>query len=927
LELIHPFQSLVASEISDMPTQPIFAAKLLPAFAFCLVASSACFAQGNGARPLITQPVDETKLTVLHGNTHPLARPAFDRGAAPDNLAMERMLLVLKRSPEQQAALDQLTAEQQDRSSPNYHKWLTPAEFGEQFGPTSQDVQTITSWLTSNGFQVANVSRGRTTIEFSGNAGQVRQAFHTPIHSFVVNGVQHWANANDPSIPTALTPVVAGVNTLHNFYPKPMLHVRPGSAKPTPAAARPTPDVTFTNNNQPCAFTNVTLCFFLGPTDFATIYNISPLWNAGIDGTGETIAIMNDSNINVLDVQDFRTIFGLPAKNPTVTVNGTDPGLLPNGDESEAILDVEWSGAVAKNATIDLVVSASTNTSFGGDLSATYTVNNNLAPILSESFGSCELFLGSAQNAFYNTTWQQAASQGITVIISTGDTGSAGCENSQAFDGCGVSSSSIVQPAQCGLAVSGVASTPFDIAVGGTEFNDIANPTQFWNSTSAAGTEASALSYIPEMAYNDSCTDAVVVSFFGFGSAEAACNDGVNVQPDGFVVTSGGSGGVSNCTTFDGTNPAGCTGGYPKPTWQTVLTPADGKRDLPDVSLFSGDGTISGSAYIVCERDSPALIGSGVKANTPCSLTGGIFLVDGGTSVAAQAFAGIMALVDQKNEDKQGNANKALYTLAALQSPASCNTSSPASTCVFNDVTVGTIAMPCSQGTLNCNVSTGGDLIGVLSGYNAEVGYDLATGLGSVNTANLANAPSAWASTTGGADFTLSLSPSSVTVARGSTGTVTLTVTADGGFAGTVTPTCSALPAGVTCSGATVMGSGTSTITFTASDSAMLVPTDRPARIFGMPGISATALLLCILGALSAGLTLLGCGDSKRRSGLILAGAAFALLTVSAGCGGGSSSGGGGATGPSGPTGTSNVVVTATSGTIQRSVAVTLTID
>ena len=906
-----------------MRTRPLFAAKLLPLFVLCSLVSAACFAQGNGARSLITQPVDEAKVTVLHGNTHPLARAQNDRGAAPDNLPMERMLLVLKRSPEQQAALDQLTAEQQDKSSPNYHKWLTPQEFGERFGPAGQDIGTITSWLQSHGFQIGNVAQGGTVIEFSGSAGQVREAFHTPIHSFMVNGEQHWANANDPSIPTALTPVVAGVVTLHNFRPSPMVHVRPGRAKPT-TAARVSPEVTFSNNNKPCAFTNVNLCFLLGPTDFATIYNVTPLWNAGIDGTGETIAIANDSNINVQDVRDFRSIFGLPAKDPTVTVNGTDPGLLPNGDESEAVLDVEWSGAVARNATINLVVSKSTNTTFGGDLSASFAVNNNVAPILSYSFGSCELFLGSAGNAFYNNLWSQAAGQGITVIISSGDNGSSGCENPQAFDGCGVSSSAIVQPAKCGLAVNGIASTPFDVAVGGTEFNDISNPSQFWSSTSAAGTQASALSYIPEMTYNDSCTDAIIANFFGFGSAEAACNDGSNVQPDGFVATFGGSGGVSNCTTFDGTNPASCTGGYAKPTWQTALTPADGKRDLPDLSIFSGDGTISGSAYIVCERDSPALIGNGVKANTPCSLTGGIFLVDGGTSVATQAFAGIMALVDQKNEDKQGNANPAFYTLAALQSPASCNSSSPGSTCVFNDITVGTISMPCSQGTLNCNVSTGGDLIGVLSGYNAGAGYDLATGLGSVNAANLVNAPSAWASTTGGADFTLSLSPSTLTVARGSKGTVTLTVTANGGFHGTVTPTCSSLPTGVTCSAPTISGSGTSTITFTVSNSAMLAPANRHAPIFELPGISATALSFCVLGALSAALILLGYRGRRRRSSLVLAGASFALLIAGVGCSGSSGSGGNGATGP---TGTSNVVVTATSGKIQRSVVVTLTIS
>ena len=199
-----------------MRTQPFSPAKLL-ASAFCLLASTASFAQAPAARVRITQPVDETKLTVLSGNTYPLARAQFDRGAAPFNLPMQRMQLVLKRGPEREAALETLMAQQQDKSSPNYHKWLTPDQFGSEFGPSDQDIQTVTSWLQSHGFQVANVSKGRTLIEFSGTAAQVQEAFHAPVHSFMVNGVQHWANVNDPAIPTALTPVVAGVSSLHNF--------------------------------------------------------------------------------------------------------------------------------------------------------------------------------------------------------------------------------------------------------------------------------------------------------------------------------------------------------------------------------------------------------------------------------------------------------------------------------------------------------------------------------------------------------------------------------------------------------------------------------------------------------------------------------------------------------------------------------------
>ncbi|HEY6905405.1 MAG TPA: S53 family peptidase [Candidatus Acidoferrales bacterium] len=891
-----------------MRTQPILAARLLAIPALSFLASAACFAQVPSARVRITQPVDETKLTVLHGNTHPLARPQFDRGATPYSLPMQRMQLVLKRSAERETALETLMAQQQDKSSPNYHRWLTPDQFGSEFGPSDQDIQTVTSWLQSHGFQVNNVSKGRMLIEFSGDAAQVQEAFHTPIHSFVVNGVHHWANVNDPAIPTALTPVVAGLSSLHNFFPRRMSRsIRPRAASAlgsTRGLAMPQFTFTDTQNNT---------SFALGPADFATIYNVLPLWNSGIDGTGETIAVVTDSNINIQDIRDFRSVFGLPAKDPKITVNGADPGIDVNGDEIEALLDVEWAGAVARNANINLVVSQSTNTTFGGDLSANFIISENPPPpILSESFGACELDIGTAQNAMYNSMWQQAAAEGITVLVSTGDNGSASCDVTQ-INGFPAG------PAQFGLEVNGIASTPFNVAVGGTDFDDFSNANTFWNSTNTSGTQASAKSYIPETTWNDTCTNVVVyATVFGFANPTTFCNNVQATQNQfgvDFTLPVGASGGASNCTVSDGVNQSSCTGGYPKPSYQVGVTPVgDLTRDLPDVSLFAGDGLISGSFYVICERDQ-----QGPNANTSaaCNLSTGAFVGVGGTSVSTQAFAGIMALVDQKAEGAQGNANEVLYPLFAAQS-ASCNTNGPpAATCIFNDVTSGTIAMPCVNGSPNC--TSGGNPVGVLAGFDAGAGYDAATGLGSVNAANLVNAPSAWTSSTGGADFSLSVSPSAVTVARGATGTVTLTVTANGGFVGTVTPACSDLPSGVTCSGSTVMGSGSSTITFTASSSAMLAPANRPTSFAGLSGTSRTAvpLALCALCAI----LLLSHRQGKRKSSAVFAAVALGLLFV-AGCSGSSNNNGGG-----GPTGTSNVVITATSGSIQRSVAVTLTID
>ena len=355
--------------------------------------------------PLISQPVDETQRTVLKGNTHPLARPQFDLGTAPAALPMRRMLLVLKRSPQQESALRQLLDNQQDKSSPSYHRWLTPAEFGKQFGPTSADLQTITAWLESHGFQIGS-TKGRTVLEFSGSASHVREAFHTTIHKYIVNGEQHWANASDPSIPSALASAVAGVASLNNF-PRHSMVVSAGKFKRDRTTGKITatdPQYTFpsgcaenNSSNNPCVYG-------LGPYDFATIYNVLPLWNSGINGTGQIIAIVGETNINIQDIRDFRTLFGLPANDPQIILNGPDPGI--QADETEADLDLQWSGAIAPNATIDFVISQSTETTAGTDLSAVYIVDNNLAPVMSESYGACELGLGTTGNQFYNALWQ-----------------------------------------------------------------------------------------------------------------------------------------------------------------------------------------------------------------------------------------------------------------------------------------------------------------------------------------------------------------------------------------------------------------------------------------------------------------------------------------------------------------------------------------
>ncbi|MGH9350649.1 MAG: S53 family peptidase, partial [Terriglobia bacterium] len=417
--------------------------ELTEVLAFSLLFTAGAGAQAARARAQIVQPVDPTNRVVLRGNTPPLARAENDRGAAPDGLLLNHMLLVLKRPPEQETALRELLIEQQVKSSPNYHRWLTPKQFGNQFGPADADIQAIRDWLSSQGFEIDGVSAGRSVIEFSGTAGLVRESFHADVHQFVVNGSAYWSNAGDPQIPAALAPVVAGIASLNNFPVKPMSH-RLGVPVRIKRAEGITPFYTVTGANGK-------VYHALSPADFDTIYNVPPSVNGAPDGRGETIAIVASSNVNLQDSTNFRDTFGLAGPAPNVMLNGPDPGTIP-GYESEADLDMEWAGAIAQFATIDLVVSQDTFSTPGINLSALYIVDHNLAPVMSVSYGYCEFSLGVAGNTFFNTLWEQAAAQGISVVVAAGDQGSAACDNGNAVNK--------------GLAVSGVASTPFDVAIG-----------------------------------------------------------------------------------------------------------------------------------------------------------------------------------------------------------------------------------------------------------------------------------------------------------------------------------------------------------------------------------------------------------------------------------------------------------------------------
>jgi subtilase family serine protease len=669
----------------------------------------------------VTQPVNEHALVTLRGTVHPLASPANDRGAASPDMQLERLQLVLKRSPQQEAALQQLLSDMHTPGTANFHKWLTPEQFGKQFGPSDQDVQTIESWLDAKGFQVLKVNPGKQTLEVAGTVGALQQAFHTTIHKYAVNGQQHFSNTQDPQIPVALAPVLGGFVSLNNF---PIRHYSRflGSAQYNPKTHEAIPEWTLPGGT-------LGKTYAVGPEDFATQYDVTPLYTAAkpLDGSGQTIAIINESNININFVNNFRTLFSLPASTPQVIIDGNDPGIdganNPDGlnnASAEAYLDVEWSGAVAPGATIDLVIAADTSVETGLVLAAERAVYSNIAPVISISFGQCETTLG-ASNSLWSGLWEQAAAQGITVMVSTGDSGSAGCDNPDTET-----------VAQNGLAVSGFASTPFNVAVGGTDFHypNAAALATYWNSTNDSK-NGSLISYIPEQVWND--------SQFGLN---------LLINPAGSI--SGGSGGPSTCgnPTLDstGTTVTACAP-TPKPSWQVGTgVPADGARDLPDVSLFAANG-INGSFYAVCAAD-----GDCQGASNP-QISG-----FGGTSVSSPAFAGIMAIVNQAY-GPQGQANYELYPLAAKMPTA------------FHDIQAGTNQMPCLAGSPNC---TNGEL----TGYAATPGYDLATGLGSIDANVLVTN---WNSRSNGTATTTTFTPSSTSFTHGTAVTLKTSVAGSGG--------------------------------------------------------------------------------------------------------------------------------------------------
>ena len=746
-------QGLDARGIASLGNRKLMTRKLIACLSLLFVLSGVVSAATvNAPQPQtvsrITEPVNDSLRVVLKGNVPRQAQAQYDQGAVPASMPASRLMLVLKHSPTQAQAVREYIDSLENKSSPNYHKWLSPEEFGARYGPSDADLKTTTDWLASHGFTVNRVAKARNSIEFSGTAGSVQEAFHTTIHSYVMNGEQHFAIATDPEIPAALAPIVAGVTKLNNFNPK--RDVMPGKPGKWNTEKKAGGEFTGIIDNDPY--------LFLVPADVAAIYNtpnaqLNPAYTGPTyDGTGVTVGIIGDANFTMQDVANYRAFFlndTSTAHLPNVIIDGNDPGL--NNDSIEALLDNEVLGGVAPGATINFYTAANTEVQGGLFLAISRALDDNAVSVLNLSFGYCELLMGSSENQLFYQYWEQAAAQGISVAVSTGDTGSANC------DAQGQSTS------YNGLAVNGFTSTPYNVAVGGTDFavlasNYPASFNQYMNTStgSVAPYYGSATGYIPETPWNNTTISNTTIDLNQSFPKE---------------VLGGGGGGVSSCA-FQANG--GCTGGYPKPAFQANLTPADGARDVPDVSLFASNG-FNYALWAIC-ADSAVYDTTG----TDCQLingkpTGSTTISGvGGTSASSPAFAGMLALISQSVGSRLGNPNPTLYDLAST-TPT-----------VINDVTTGNNSQPCAFTFLvGCTAVAGGDLY--LNGYNAVPGYDQATGLGSVNAASLLAAwPTAVFTATYEPVFLLgesqaTLSPSGLTATHGTPVDFFVVISPDGG--------------------------------------------------------------------------------------------------------------------------------------------------
>lgn len=770
----------------------------------------------------ITQTIDDRETMQLKGTVHPMLQRASDQGRLDGGTKIEGASLVFKRTATQDAAAEKLSEEQLDPSSANYHKWLTPEQYADRFGLSTADVNQVVGWLQAQGFTVNRVARGRDQVFFTGTVSQIETVFRTEMHRYQVDGESHFAMSEEPAIPAALSGVVLGLHNVSSFRPKARVryHKVPASG--------------VTGNYTSSVSGN----HFLVPDDFATIYDVQSLYSpGGLDGTGQAIAIVGQSQIVLSDIDSFRAVSAanLPARTAANFVETQVPSsgnpVVKPGDVGESSLDLEWAEGVAKGVK-EVFVFVGDGANFSAFDSLLYAIDNNVAPIISSSYGNCEQNLPVAFLTTLQNETQKAAMLGITVVSAAGDFGAADCEMTAGL------------PAQGGLGVDLPGSSPYVTSVGGTTFTgDASNPANFWNATNNTH-GGSVKSYIAEGTWNDTTL--------------------INA----LSATGGGASLV-----------------FSKPSWQTGTgVPADGERDVPDIALA---GSPNHDGYLLCATDSSGPVGpctNGFRDST------GALNIAGGTSFGAPSFAGIAAILLQKAGSRQGNLNPTLYALAV---------STPSA---FHDITSGNNIVPCQVGTTDC---TSGSY-----GYNAGTGYDLVTGLGTIDAAMLVNNWSAGNPTK--VDFSMFGDTVGIS-APGISGTSTITIDARNGYSGTINFTCTAPTSakiGCTVTGPVTLNSTTKSATVTLSITtahAGLAPNSIPLWFGGSGAVFAGVLILAVPGR-------------RRRWAMALTLLTVALIAAAVGCGGSSSSSGGGGTGT--PVGSYTVDVTGNDGTTSHTTSV-----
>ena len=751
--------------------------------AIAIIFSGLSFA-ASAAADRITGDLASGAKIQIRGNVHGLARPEFDLGRADSSRMLHVVSLSFQPSAAQQNDLNLFIQQLGDRTSPNYHKYLTPAQYADRFGMTRNDINKIVAWLQSEGFLNITVSNSRNMVSFDGTVAQVESTFALEMHNYLVNGEVHLANAGEPSLPVALAASVLSVGHLHDFSPKPRVKIQRHFTS-------------YVSGNH-----------FLSPADFATIYNVIPLYTAGNTGAGQKIAVIGQSTVSTTDLNNFRSAAQLPAA--TVTMNssvvGSGTATRCAGDEGESDLDLEWSNGVAKGASVTFVFaplsSGDTCTHRQGlnVWNALFAaIDKNIAPFISISYGFCEsntVGITQSQAQTYQTWAREGQAQGQTIVAASGDAGAADCDSSS--------------PATNGLAVDVPASIPEVTGAGGNEFtgdsptyttpNPPGDDTPYWGPALASSdTISSALEYIPEEAWND---------------------DAASIAANGTFSASGG----------------GASAFFSKPAWQTGAgVPGDGKRDVPDVSI---NASADHDGYLVCSEDD----GSGSIVAT-CTNgfrdgPGGNLDVVGGTSAASPTFTAILALINQYvgNTPPTGLApvNPELYKLAG-KSPSS-----------FHDVTAGNNMVPsCPASNPNCTTTTN-------IGFSAGAGYDQVTGLGSPNANALAQA---WEADI--AEFTVTagaLNPASVAAGSSTTATITVAPLSPNGtqFTGTVSFSCNGLPTGATCTfnpASVDVTSTTTTITtqVTISTTANMAASTTSVTVKGVSGSSSATTAISLV--------------------------------------------------------------------------------